>query len=230
MTVRRDHASKLSALEMNQNLFRQFAYFSSNSFFNWISVRGHAYHEAGPFTDQHLSSRDVGANLEFTVGRPWARTAMVTGYSVRDLQFNPLVREYFTTSTYAGLQRQFGQRLKVTALGEYVRAWRIQDALSATAQAIRPAASFEFRAARRWTVDGQVAYDRGEGFHAYDNIQSGFFISYDKPLRRNVAGVSGDIPVEYPLRFSVGLQQDEFPNFTGHGQAIFRPVFRLTIF
>jgi tetratricopeptide (TPR) repeat protein len=229
-TARRDHGSKLSAMEMNQNLFRQFVFFSSNSFFNWIAVHGHAFHESGPFTAQNLSSRDLGANLEFTVGRPWGRTAMVTGYSVRDLHFNPLVRQYFSTSTYAGLQRTFGEKLKVSLLGEYIRAWRVQDALGVTAQSMRPAASFEYRATRRWTVDGQVAFDRGEGFHAYDNIQSGFFISYDKPLRRNVAGVSGDIPVEYPLRFSVGLQQDEFPNFTGHGQAIFRPVFRLTIF
>jgi tetratricopeptide (TPR) repeat protein len=229
-TIRRDHGSNLAALELNQNLFRQFAYFSSNSFFNWIAVHGHAFHEAGPFTNQNLSSRDVGANLEFTVGRPWGRTAMVTGYSVRDLQFNPLIREFFTTSTYVGLQRQLGQNLKVTLMGEYIRSWRVQDLLFATAQAMRPAASFEYRAGRRWTIDGQVAFDRGEGFNAYDNIQSGFFISYDKPLRRNVVGVSGDVPVEYPLRFSVGLQQDTFPNFTGHGQAMFRPVVRLTIF
>lgn len=229
-TLRRDHASNLSALEMDQNLFRQFAYFSSSSFFNWIAVRGHGFHEAGPFTGQTLSSRDVGANVEFTVGRPWGRTALVTGYSVRDLQFNPRIREYFSTSTYGGLQRTFGQNLKVSVLAEYIRAWRVQDLTFVTAQAMRPAASFEYRIGRRWTVDGQVAFDRGEGFHDYDNIQSGFFISYDKPLRRNVAGVSGDVPVEYPLRFSVGLQQDEFPNFTGQGQAIFRPVFRLTIF
>lgn len=229
-TVRRDHAGTESAIELDQNLFRQFAYFSTNSFFNWIAVHGNAYHEAGPFTNRSLSSRDVGSNLEFTVGRPWGKTAMVTGYSVRDLQFSPLVREYFTTSTYAGLQRQFGQKLKATLLGEYIRAWRVQDAAFAIAQAMRPAASFEYRANRHWTVDGQVAFDRGEGFHAYDNIQSGFFISYDKTLRRSVAGVTGDVPVEYPLRFSVGLQQDMFSNFTGHGQAIFRPVVRLTIF
>ncbi|MBV8208411.1 MAG: hypothetical protein JO041_16620 [Acidobacteria bacterium] len=122
------------------------------------------------------------------------------------------------------------ERIRLTLLGEYVRAWRVQDAASAIAQAVRPAFSFEYRPGLRWSVHGQVAYDRGEGFHAYDNIQSGFFISYDKPLRRSVAGASGDVPVEYPLRFSVGLQQDEFPNFTGRGQAIFRPVIRLTIF
>ncbi|MBV8207971.1 MAG: tetratricopeptide repeat protein, partial [Acidobacteria bacterium] len=99
-TLRRDVASPLSALVTNQNLFRQFAYFSSNSFFNWLSLRGYGYHEAGPFTSQTLSSRETGANLEFTVGRPWGRTSMVTGYSVRDLQFSPLNRQYFTTGTY----------------------------------------------------------------------------------------------------------------------------------
>ncbi len=56
---------------MNQNLFRQFAYFSSNSFGNWLALQGSAFHETGPFLDQNLSSREVGARIQFTVGRPW---------------------------------------------------------------------------------------------------------------------------------------------------------------
>jgi len=85
---------------------------SSSSFFNWISVRGHAIHESGPFGEQDLHSRDASANLEFTVGRPWGNTALLTGYSVRGICcYRPAIREYFSTSTYVGMQHKFGKRL-----------------------------------------------------------------------------------------------------------------------
>jgi tetratricopeptide (TPR) repeat protein len=226
-TVRRD---KLSPIQLNQNLFRQFAYMSTSSFLNWISVQGSAYHESGPFTSQSLSSRDLGATLQFTVGRPWSNWAMVTGYGVRDLQFNPLPREFYSTSTYAGLSRKFGDRAKVTVLGEYLRAWRVQDATYVIAQAARPAAQFEFRPTKNWLVEASGAYSRGMGLHDYDNIQNGLFISYIKPLRRMWSDGAGQVPVEYPLRFSIGFQQETFMNFSGREQAIFRPVFRLSIF
>jgi hypothetical protein len=45
-----------------------------------------------------------------------------------------------------------------------------------------------------------------------------------------MADGTGSVPVEYPLQFSIGLQQEQFFQFTGHGQALFRPVFRLTLF
>jgi hypothetical protein len=231
-TVRRDHYNRTSEFTMNQNLFRQFVYMSTSSFGNWISIHGTAFHEAGPFTERSLTSRDLGARLEFTVGRPWGNTALITGYSVRDLVFHPLIREFFSTSTYAGLQRSmFHDRVKVTALGEYIRAWRVQDLTYAIAQSIRPAAEVQIQATKHWSADASFAYSRGEGFHDYDNIASGFFISYLKPLHRTLdTGAAGQLPVEYPLRFSIGIQQDEFPNFAGRGQAIFRPVFRLTLF
>jgi tetratricopeptide (TPR) repeat protein len=226
-TVRRD---KLSPVQLNENLFRQFAYMSTSSFFNWMSVQGSIYHEAGPFTDQNLSSRDIGGTLQFTVGRPWGKWSMVTGYGARDLQFNPLPREFYSTSTYAGISRKFGTHGKVTVLGEYVRAWRVQDAAYVLGQAMRPAAQVEFRPAKNWLVEATGAYSRGMGLHDYDNIQNGLFISYIKPLRRMWSDGAGQFPVEYPLRFSIGFQQQTFTNFSGREQAIFRPVFRLSIF
>ena len=227
-TIRRDSEAPVV---MNQNLFRQFVNVTTSSFFNWFLVRGSAYHEAGPFTARTLNSRDTGGHIEFVVGRPWGNTALVTGYSVRDLQFNPLIREYFTTSTYAGLQRKFlNQKLTVAVLGEYVRAWRVQDALFATAQAMRPAAEVHYMPNNRWSFDGSFVFSRGMGFHDYDNVQSGFFISYVKPWRRMLNDASGQVPVEYPLRFSFGIQSQDFPNFAGRGQVQFRPVIRLTLF
>ena len=94
---------------MNQNLFRQFVYLNTSPFFNWLTVRGSAIHESGPFALQDLNSRDLGASLEFEVGRPWGSNAMVTGYSVRDLLFHPGPRVLYD-STWAGMEHKFGQR------------------------------------------------------------------------------------------------------------------------
>lgn len=227
LTLRRD---KEAPIQFNQNLFREFVYMSSNSFWNWISVSGNAYHESGPFTDQDLHSRDLGANLEFNVGRPWGKTGFVTGYSVRDLQFNPLVREFFATSTYAGVSRKFGEKVKLTVLAEYLRSWRVQDTTYVLGQAARPAVRLEVKPNRNWEIEANGAYSRGMGMHDYDNVQNGIFISYVKPLRRMLEDGAGRVPVEYPLRFSIGFQQDNFTNFAGGGKTLFRPVFRLSIF
>ncbi|HLQ51210.1 MAG TPA: tetratricopeptide repeat protein [Terriglobales bacterium] len=229
-TWRRDSLNRESALAMNQNLFRQFLYLNTSSFGNWLAIRGLAFHEAGPFTERHLSSKDNGAKLEFVVGRPWGKTALITGYYVRDLQFDPLIREFFTTSTYAGLERKFGQKLKVTALGEYIRSWRVQDFQFAAAQSLRPAGSIEFKPTPRWSFNAEVASARGQGFHSYDNVQGEFLISYSKPVHRNMNDGTGEIPIDYPLRFSVGIEQQKFFNFAGRGQTFFRPVVRLTLF
>ena len=77
---------------------------------------------------------------------------------------------------------------------------------------------------------GLGAWGKGEGFGLYDNVQSSFFISYVKPFRRSLTDGFGEVPVEYPLRFSVGIQTDNFYNFTGRGQTQIRPVIRLTLF
>ena len=229
-TIRRDSFNRESALDVNQNLFRQYLYLNTTPFGSWLAVNGSAYHEAGGFTERKLNSRDLGARLEFVLGRPWGKTSVITGYSVRDLLFNPLVREFFTTSTYAGLERRFGTKVKVKALGEYIRSWRVSDLNFATAQAMRPAGEIEFRPNNRWLVDGSLAYGRGEGFHSYDNVQSGFFISYSKPLHTTLQDAGGRVPVEYPLRFSIGLEQQTFSSYAGRGQTFLRPVVRLTLF
>jgi tetratricopeptide (TPR) repeat protein len=227
-TIRRD---MLSPIQMNQQLFRQFLYLNTSPFFNWLTVRGSAIHESGPFSLQNLNSRDLGASLEFEVGRPWGNNAMVTGYSVRDLLFHPLVREFFTTDTWLGMEHKFSDKLAVTVLGKYIRSWRVQDLSFATAQALIPGARFEYKRNERWSFDGSMDFTRGEGFHLYDNVQSGFLISYVKPLRRSVNDVNGSLNVDYPLRFSVGVQQQTFYGYTGTGgTSSFRPVVKISIF
>jgi tetratricopeptide (TPR) repeat protein len=226
-TIRRDSESPV---EMNQNLFRQFAYLTTNSLFNWLTIRGEAFHEAGPFTESNQSSREVGARIEFAVGRPWGRTKFLTSYSVRDLQFNPLVREFYSTTTSAGIQRKFGRQLTVALLSEYTRAWRVQDLQYWIAQSMRPAARVEYRVNNRWSAQGYFSFSRGMGFHNYDNVESSVLINYVKPFRRKVSDGTGEVSVQYPLSFSFGLQSANYFNFTGHNQTIISPVVRLTLF
>jgi hypothetical protein len=226
-TVRRD---TISSQAMDQNLLRQFLYLSSSSFFNWVSIQGYAIHESGPFTRQNLHSRDVSAGLEFVVGRPWGNTALVTGYSVRDLLFRPAIREYFTTSTYLGLQRKFGRRLTTTILGSYSRAWRVQDMQFATAQAMLPSARVEYHLRPRWTMQGQFTLSRGQGFHTYDNTETHFLVSYVRPVHRTLDDGNGNLRVSYPVTFSFGLQQQTFSNFTRQRRTVVLPIVRVMLF
>jgi tetratricopeptide (TPR) repeat protein len=227
-TIRRDTRSPV---QLDQNLFRQYLYLSTSPIYNWVIVRGFAIHESGPFTEQDLHSRDLGASLEFQVGRPWGNNSFITGYSVRDLLFRPTIAEYFTTSTWAGWQHTFGRNLAVTGLGKYLRSWRVENNEFTIAQILVPGARVDYKVNERWSVDGSVDFTRGEGFHLYDNIQSGFLISYMRTLRRSVSDGSGALNIDYPLRFSVGLQQQSFYSYTGTGRTTaLRPVFKISIF
>jgi tetratricopeptide (TPR) repeat protein len=227
-TVRRD---TISPVFMSQNLFRQFLYISTGSFFNWVSVTANAVREAGPFIDQNLHSRDASGDIEFTVGRPWGSTSLITGYSARDLLFRPVIEEYFNTTSYVGLQHKFGTRLTAAVLAEDLRSWRVQGNQYATAQALLPGGRFDFRANRHWSVAGSFVLSRGEGYHAYDNVQSQFLVSYVRPLRGSLKDGTGEVQVAYPLRVSFGVQQQTFYNFPGSSTTTnLLPVVHLTLF
>jgi hypothetical protein len=227
-TIRRD---TISPINMSQNLFRQFLYISTSSFYNWVAFNGSAIREAGPFTNQNLNSRELSARLEFTVGRPWGRTSLITGYTVRDLLFHPLIEEYFNTSSYIGLQRKFGSRLTVAVLAEDLRSWRVQNTQYALAQALLPGARFEFRANPRWNFQGSFLLSRGEGYHQYDNAQSEFLVSYTRAMRGSVRDDAGGVPVTHPLRLSFGIQQQTFYDFGGPGKrTTVLPVVHLSLF
>jgi tetratricopeptide (TPR) repeat protein len=225
-TLRRD---TISPVYMSQNLFRQFLYISTSSFFNWVSINGSAIREAGPFTDQNLNSRDASASVEFTVGRPWGHTSLLTGYSVRDLLFNPLVQEYFNTSSYIGVQHKFGNRLTAAVLAEDLRSWRVQNTEYAIAQALLPGGRFDFRVNPRWHVQGSFLLSRGEGFHEYDNAQSQFLVAYTRAM----GGTSKDgygTAVTHPLQFSFGLQQQTFYSFGNSTRTTVLPIIHFNLF
>jgi len=226
-TIRRDAKDPF---DMNQNLFRQFVYMSTSSFFNMVSVSGYAIHEAGPFTESILHSRDVSGAVDFRVGRPWDKTAFVVGWGARDVQFNPIVREFYYTSTYAGFEHRVSDRLSFRAVAEDLRAWRVEGPRYAIAQAVRPAGSVRFSPTQNWSIEANIAYSRNMGFHAYDAVQSGLAVSYALPIHRTFKEAGNDIKLTYPVRFSAGFQQENFFNFTGGGSQQLRPYVGITIF
>lgn len=226
-TIRRD---AISPVYMSQNLFKQYLYLSTSSFFNWVQINGYAIREAGPFIDQNLNSRDASGDIEFTVGHPWGGTSLLTGYSARDLLFNPLVEEYFSTSSYAGIQHRFGRRFTAAVLAEDLRSWRVQGTQYATAQAFLPGGRFEFRTTPRWTIQGNFLLSRGEGYHEYDNAESEFVASYTRPVHSTLSDGTTGGAVSYPFRLSFGVQQQTFYSFAGTSKTVVLPVIHFTLF
>ncbi|HET9101652.1 MAG TPA: tetratricopeptide repeat protein, partial [Acidobacteriaceae bacterium] len=133
-TIRRDSRSPL---QMNQNLGRAFAYMSTTSFFNVVSANGYLLYEFGPFTESNLHSRMLASALNFRVGNPWAKTALVAGWGSNDQQFTPVGIENYNTSSYVGLTHRFSPRWNVEAIIEDLRGWRVVGVRSGNSQAVR---------------------------------------------------------------------------------------------
>lgn len=227
-TIRRDSASPV---ELNQNLFRQYVYVYTSAFGNWVAVNGSVIREAGPFTEMSLHSRDAAGTIEFQVGRPWGKTSLLTGYEGRDILFRPLIREYFTTDSYVGIQRKFGSAWTAALLGEFLRSWRVQDANFAIADALRPGFRLDYKPlASHWAVHADGTWSKGQGFSAYNNFSNELTVSYTRALQRPLEDGVGEVPVTYPLRISFGLQQQSFYDFSGRNRNMFVPIIHLNVF
>ncbi len=105
---------------------------------------------------------------------------------------------------------EFPSRLNFTVVAEDLRAWRISGYRYAIAQALRPAGSIQFAPTRNWSVQASVAYSRNMGAHVYDAVQSGFAISYAMPVHRAFKDDGREVDLQYPIRFSAGMQQETF--------------------
>jgi tetratricopeptide (TPR) repeat protein len=226
-TVRRDSKSPVA---LNQNLFRVFTYVSTSSFFNVVSASGFVLREVGPFTESNLHSRTLAGGVDFRVGEPWGKTALVTGWGASDQLFTPENTENYYTSSYLGIERRFSERLTVRAVAEDLRAWRVVGANSGIAQALRPAGSVQFAPTRNWSLQATTAYSSTRGFHVYDAVQNGFSASYAMPFHRGFKDEGGEVPLQYPIRFAAGLQQESFFNFSGEHNQQFRPYFSISLF
>jgi tetratricopeptide (TPR) repeat protein len=226
-TMRRDSESPA---QMNQNIFRVFTYLSTGSFFNALSVSGYVIHESGPFTEINLRSQQFTAAVDFRVGSPWGKTAMITGWGQNKQTFSPVNYQNYYTSTYIGLEHRFGEHLDIRAMLEDVRAWRVVGGNSAIAQNLRPAAWIDYSFKRNWNLQFSSAYSSTRGFHAYDATQNGFSISYAVPVRRRFTDEGGPLTLAYPIRFSAGLQSEDFFSFPGNQKQQLRPYIGITIF
>ncbi|HKF22266.1 MAG TPA: tetratricopeptide repeat protein [Candidatus Angelobacter sp.] len=227
-TIRRD---TVSPVELDQNLLREYLYLQTSPFGQWLAVQGYAIREAGPYTRQPLRSRDLAADLEFRMGRPWGHTFLVTGYYVRDILYHPQPAEFFSTAGWGGVEHQFGQKVTLTVLGKYLRAWRVQDVTFTTGQILVPGARVEVKPWEHWTFSAAFDMSHGEGFQLYNNYQTGFLVSYVKPLRRIVGDGGESLSVDYPMSFSFGIQQQSFYNYNGAAKkSFFRPVIKISLF
>jgi hypothetical protein len=226
-TIRRDSESPVA---MNQNLFRIFTYMSTSSFFNVVSVSGYVIRESGPFTASNLQSKTTAAAIDFRVGAPWGKTALVTGWGANDQQFSPENYEDYMTASYVGIERKFGERLNIRAIAEDVRAWRIVGSNWGNAQNLRPAGAVDFTPKRNWGLHASSAYSSTRSFHVYDAIQNGFSVSYARPFHRKFNDDSGTVVLAYPIRFSAGIQDETFINFKGGQSQQFRPYVQISLF
>jgi tetratricopeptide (TPR) repeat protein len=226
-TIRRDSESPV---EMNQNLFRWFVYMNTSSFFNALSATGYIIRESGPFTESNLHSRTWSAGLDFRVGSPWGKTALVTGWGATDQFYTPVSFENYYTSAYIGAEHKFSERLTVRAILEDLRSWRVVTANEGIAQNLRPAAMVEYRPNRNWDIQANTAFSSTRSFHVYDATQNGFSVTYARPVRRRFHDDSGAVVLEYPIRFSGGLQEETFFNFTGGQNTQLRPYVRISLF
>jgi hypothetical protein len=226
-TARRD---TLSPVQMNQNIFRVFTYVSTSSFFNAVSVSGYVIRESGSFTQSNLSSRSLAGAVDFRVGAPWGKTSLVTGWGANDQLFTPATFESYYTASYVGIERRFSDRLVVTALLEDLRAWRVVGTHSAIAQVLRPAGTVDFIPKRNWDLQVSTAFSSTRGFHVYDATQNGVSVSYAMPFRRRFHDESGGVVLQYPIRFSAGVQTETFFNFSGAQNQQLRPYVQVSLF
>ncbi len=226
-TVRRD---SLDPADMNQNLFRVYAYLSTGSLFNALSVNGFVLRETGPFTRVNIHSRLLAGELNFRVGTPWSKTALLAGWGANDQWYKEINAEYYYTSSYAGFAHTVSPRVNFSALMQYVRAWRGVGPRWGIAQDIVPTGNFNFKPAKNWDMNFSAAYSNNRGFHVYDAVQNNISVSYAWPFRRMFDVNSGAVALEYPIQFSAGLQEETFFNFSGPHNKQFRPYFEIRLF
>ena len=239
-TMRRD---TLSPRDMNQNIGRLFTYMSTGSFFDAVSVNAYVIHDFGSFTEIPLHESTLGGAVDFRVGAPWAKTALVTGWGSNDQLFTSSSlgnTENYYTSSYIGLTRRFSPHLNIEGIAEDLRAWRVVPYVvtpgnfvvhSGTAQALRPAGTVNYSPARNWQIQVSTAYENTRSFHYYDMTQNGIAVSYVRPFGRSFNEDTGTVHLKYPIRFSAGIQEETFPNFTGAGKSQeFRPYVSINLF
>ncbi len=181
-----------------------------------------------PLADQNLHSRDFSGAINFRVGRPWSKNALLTGYNGRDLLFGPAIYEYYQTISYVGLEHGFGANIRASAVAEFLRSWRVEGNLYAIAQTLRPRFGVDVKLKERWMLSASGAWSSGRSFHAYDNVTSSFMLSYTRERGWGKSAGTETASAAYPMRFSFGLAQQSFYDFPGQGRTQVVPAFQFS--
>ena len=100
----------------------------------------------------------------------------------------------------------------------------------AIAQAVRAAGTVRFAATRNWILQAGGAYSDTLGFHDYNAVQTNFSATYAVPFHRGFQEETGKVSLQYPIRFTGGIQQESFFNFPGPHSQQFRPYFNISLF
>ncbi len=225
--IRRDADSPVA---LNQNLFRLFGYVSTSSFFNALSVSGFVIRETGPFTNSNLRSTAVSSGVDFRVGAPWGKTAFVTGWGASDEQFSPSAYEnYFTScmrvsNAVSASGSTSGQLPKTCVPGA------LSAPTPASPRTCARRAPWISKLRATGLSRAQPAYSNTRSFHVYDATQNGLSVSYARPFGRKYNDDSGELELKYPIRFSGGIQEQTFINFTGGKTTQFRPYIGISLF
>ena len=93
-----------------------------------------------------------------------------------------------------------------------------------------PAWTFQRGVTLKLKVPAGGAWSSNRSFHVYDAVQSNLSVSYAMPFHREFKDETGDVVLQYPIRFSAGVQQETFFNFTGGQSQQFRPFVSITLF
>ncbi len=147
-----------------------------------------------------------------------------------DQLFKPVNNEDYYTSSYVGIEHRFSERLNLRAIAEDLRAWRIVGSRWGNAQDLRPAGISTSLRTQTGISSFHPPTPAPGVFRYLDAIQNGFSVSYARPFRRRFVDDSGSVILQYPIRFSAGLQEESFFNFSGTQSQQLRPYVQISIF
>jgi hypothetical protein len=146
------------------------------------------------------------------------------------VKYSPNTYEAYLTGSYAGIDRKFGGKLDVKAVAEDLRAWRTVSTRSGISQNLRPAGTVHYTPNHSWDVQVSSAYSSVRSFHVYDQIDNTFAVTYSRPFRRKFNDDSGEVILQYPIRFSGGVEEEDFFNFPGNKSQQLKPYIRISLF
>ena len=229
VTVRRDLDTPV---QLNQNLFRVFTYVSTSSFFNLVSVSGFVLHESGPFTEADLHSANLAGAMDFRVGAPWGKTALVTGWGAIQADIQPADQRELLHLILCWAGAPFWRASGCEGTGRRpacVAHRRGQLGHCAGGAPRRDGAVLA--ATRNWTLQAAGGLLRAPVASTITTrCRAVSLRTYAVPFHRGFKEETGEVSLQYPIRFTGGIQQESFFNFPGPHSQQFRPYFSISLF